>query len=231
MHWSSHVFLGNQSFSLDKLCINTDKHETLNHMKDFCDVLALYRGLRLSLSKLILKLQGKNPLYHFLIKDATVFTLDNVSAFKHFCVNLALFVFFLTVMAFLFNHRLAFLVMLMTALHLESTSAAVEISGLRAKYLSGDIPPNAPDPYVKVWCGNSFGGMTEFRRDQFSPKWSAKFSFTNCRMGDTLKLEVWDKDLSIDDHLFTCVRKVARRNEDVTCSTSSGTLYYTYKVY
>lgn len=130
----------------------------------------------------------------------------------------------------MYNLRLACLAMLMMAFHLEFASAAVEVSGLQAKYLSGDIPPNPPDPYVKVWCGNSFGGMTEFQRDKSSPKWSAGFSFSNCRIGDTLKLEVWDKDLNVDDHLFTCTKKLARRYEDVTCSMSSGTLYYTYRV-
>lgn len=131
-------------------------------------------------------------------------------------------------MAFLFNLHLGSVAVLMLAFHLEFASAAVRISGLQARSLSGDPSPNPPDPYVKVWCGSSYGGMTDFQRDKSNPVWNAEFNFPNCGVGDRLKLEVWDKDLNFDDHLFTCTRRVERGSHDASC-TSSGTLYFTYR--
>lgn len=133
-------------------------------------------------------------------------------------------------MVFFNNLRLACLAMLMLGLHLDLTSAGVTVLKLRAKHLTGDMAPNPPDPFVKVWCGSTFAGTTEIHKDTFSTSWSEQFSFSTGKIGDTLKLEMWDKDLNFDDRLFTCTTKVVS-TRDVTCSTSKGTLYYTYTVY
>ncbi|KAL1275499.1 hypothetical protein QQF64_035122 [Cirrhinus molitorella] len=81
--------------------------------------------------------------------------------------------------------------MLMLASQLDFTSASVRVFGLHARDLTGDPIGNDPDPYVKVWCGGTFGGMTEFRRDSANPSWSAEFNFPNCKAKDDLKFEPW----------------------------------------
>lgn len=130
------------------------------------------------------------------------------------------------------NFQMAFVAMLMLALHLEFTSAAVKLTNLRADNLSGADPAgNKADAYVKVWCNNVFGGMTEHRPGQNNPWWSAEFNFPACNVGNSLKLEVWDKDLNYDDHMFTCYRTVESDTLDVSCSASKGTLFYKYTVY
>ncbi|KAI7790706.1 hypothetical protein IRJ41_011480 [Triplophysa rosa] len=90
---------------------------------------------------------------------------------------------------------------------------------------------NKADAYVKVWCNDVFGGMTEHRPDQNNPWWSAELNFPNCKVDNTLKLEVWDKDLFFDDKMFACTGKLKSGTYDVTCIASKGTLYYKYRVY
>ncbi|XP_073693801.1 serine/threonine-protein kinase WNK1 [Garra rufa] len=105
-----------------------------------------------------------------------------------------------------FDHlHLVSLTVLMLASQLDFTSASVRLFGLSARQLTGDPFGNDPDPYVKVWCGGSFGGMTEFLRDTADPSWSAEFNFPNCKADDDLVIQVWDKDLNFDDYLGTCV--------------------------
>ncbi|KAA0720675.1 hypothetical protein E1301_Tti011572 [Triplophysa tibetana] len=135
-------------------------------------------------------------------------------------------------MAFLNNVRLACLAMLMLALHLELTRAAVQVTHLRATNLSGaDAALNEADAYVKVWCGDVFGGMTEHSQGDNNPWWSAEFNFPNCQVHNILMLEVWDKDMNYDDKLFTCTRPLISGTHDIICNESKGTLYYKYLVY
>lgn len=148
-----------------------------------------------------------------------------------FASKIKFLLFSLTAMAFLYNLRLVCPAILMLALHLEFASAAVRVSSVRGKSLTGDTSPNRPDPYVKVWCGSTFAGMTEFLKDTSSPEWTAEFNFRSGGIGDTLRLEVWDKDELYDDHLFTCTTRLETSSNDVTCSSSKGTLYYRYTVY
>ncbi|KAA0720676.1 hypothetical protein E1301_Tti011571 [Triplophysa tibetana] len=133
-------------------------------------------------------------------------------------------------MAFLYDVRLAFLVMLMLAQHLELTSAGVRVTGLRAENLSGADPSgNQADAYVKVNCNGVFRSMTEHRTDTDDPQWSAEFIIKNCEVGDTLALEVWDKDLIFDDHLYTCIIELKSGSYRITCPNKYyGTLYFDY---
>ncbi|ROL52556.1 Perforin-1 [Anabarilius grahami] len=133
-------------------------------------------------------------------------------------------------MAVFYHVRLMSLVVLMLASQLDVASAAVRVFGLHAKYLTGDPFGNDPDPYVKVWCGSSFGGMTEFHRDTANPSWSAEFNFPNCKANETLSLQVWDKDLNFDDHLGTCIRHLVKESSTITCYLNTGTLFYRYEL-
>ncbi len=134
--------------------------------------------------------------------------------------------FFLSAMAVFCNLGLVSLTVLMLASQLDFTSAAVRVFGLYASSLTGDPAGNEPDPYVKVWCGSNFGGMTEFHRDDANPSWSAVFNFPNCSTKDDLKFQVWDKDLIYDDHLGTCQRRVQRGSFSGNCHLNDGTLFY-----
>ncbi|XP_022523995.2 uncharacterized protein LOC111191979 [Astyanax mexicanus] len=126
--------------------------------------------------------------------------------------------------------RLTCVALLVVVAHLELTDAAVRVWGMRASRLEGD-PTGPPDPYLKVWCGSSFAGMTQFYRDTSSPSWNAEFNIPSCRANDNLKLEVWDKDLNVDDHLGTCITQVRYgSNNNKSCRVGKGTLTYNYKL-
>uniref|UniRef100_A0A673NIJ5 C2 domain-containing protein n=1 Tax=Sinocyclocheilus rhinocerous TaxID=307959 RepID=A0A673NIJ5_9TELE len=113
-----------------------------------------------------------------------------------FCIFITEHAFFLTAMAVFDHLGLVSLAVLMLASHLL-------LFGCLA-YTPGTSPAgNDPDPYLKVWCGTTFGGMTEFHRDSANPSWSAEFNFPYCEPKDALKFQVWDKDLNFDDHLGT----------------------------
>ncbi|XP_076855120.1 uncharacterized protein LOC143510034 isoform X2 [Brachyhypopomus gauderio] len=116
-------------------------------------------------------------------------------------------------------------------LALSSADAALRVYGLRASGLKGDPAPNPPDPYVKVWCGPAFGGMTEFHKDTSNPTWGASFYFPDCRAGDHLQFEVWDKDLNFDDKLGTCnIAAQPGLHQSMACPLQHGTLYYSYEL-
>ncbi|KAF4114796.1 hypothetical protein G5714_005019 [Onychostoma macrolepis] len=80
----------------------------------------------------------------------------------------------------------------------------------------------------EVWCGSTFGGQTEYHKDTANPTWSAEFNFPNCRCNETLKLEVWDKDMTYDDLLGTCTKLVQYGSFTVTCYLNKGTVFYRF---
>ncbi|NP_001076397.1 uncharacterized protein LOC799147 precursor [Danio rerio] len=130
-----------------------------------------------------------------------------------------------------FNHlRLVSLAVLMLASQLDFASASVRVFALYARDLTGDPAGNKPDPYVKIWCGSTFGGQTEYHKDNANPVWSAEFNFPNCKSKETLKLEVWDKDLNFDDKLGTCTKTVEYGLSSVTCHLKKGSLFYKYEL-
>ncbi|KAL2091965.1 hypothetical protein ACEWY4_011763 [Coilia grayii] len=109
-------------------------------------------------------------------------------------------------------------------------TAVVEVWGIRGYNLKGDSLTK-PDPYVKVYCGGTFGGMTEFKNSDANPVWSASFSFPNGKVGNFLKLEVWDKDIKFDDRLGTCTTIIKQNpSANVTCTFKKGTLEFYYGV-
>ncbi|XP_056311088.1 perforin-1-like [Danio aesculapii] len=126
--------------------------------------------------------------------------------------------------------RLVSLAVLMLVSQLDFASASVRVFGLYARDLTGDPAGNKPDPYVKIWCGSTFGGQTEYHKDNAHPVWSAEFNFPNCKAKESLKLEVWDKDLNFDDKLGTCTKTVEYGLFSVTCHLSKGSLFYKYEL-
>ncbi|RXN04051.1 C2 domain-containing At1g53590-like protein [Labeo rohita] len=133
-------------------------------------------------------------------------------------------------MAIFYHLRLMSLAVLMLVSQLNFANAAVRVYSVQASNLAANnMFGSKPDPYVKIWCGSSYGGMTDFQQSTRNPVWVAEFNFPNCKVNDNLKLEVWDKDRSSsDDLLGTCTTYVQRGNNAVPCSLKKGTLYYSY---
>ncbi|TRY55466.1 hypothetical protein DNTS_004890 [Danionella cerebrum] len=130
-----------------------------------------------------------------------------------------------------FSHlRLLSLGVLMLASQLDFASAALRVFDLYAMDLTGDVIGNKPDPYIKVWCGSTFGGTTEHVDSSTNPVWSAEFSFPVCKANEVLKLEVWDKDVFFDDKIGSCTRTLQEGLHKIPCHLSKGTLFYTYEL-
>ncbi|XP_043093598.1 perforin-1-like [Puntigrus tetrazona] len=125
---------------------------------------------------------------------------------------------------------LASLVVLMLASQLDFSSAAVLVYDLHANNLSGDAAGNKPDPYLKIWCGGSFED-TNYIKDNSNPQWTESFTFSSCDSGDKLKMEVWDKDTTSDDHLGWYSGPVGiGNNNHISFSVGQGTMYLSYDV-
>ncbi|KAI2665529.1 Perforin-1 [Labeo rohita] len=136
-----------------------------------------------------------------------------------------------TAMAVFDRLGLLSLTVLMLASQLDFTGAAVRVSSIYARGLTGDPFGNQPDPYLKVWCGTTFGGQTGHQNDNANPSWFTEFNFPNCNANNKLKIEVWDKDLIFDDHLGTCIKTLSKGVFNQVCYLNAGTLYYTYTVH
>ncbi|KAG5281615.1 hypothetical protein AALO_G00074340 [Alosa alosa] len=113
--------------------------------------------------------------------------------------------------------------------HLSPVHAGLRVWGFQASNLVGD-PTTPPDPYVKVWYGNTFGGMTDFQKDIHSPVWKAEFNFPSARAGSGILVEVWDKDLMHDDQLGKCSNTAKEGSYTVTCRFSRGHITYSYEM-
>lgn len=106
--------------------------------------------------------------------------------------------------------------------------ADVKVFGIRGFELHGDAW-SAPDPFVKVFCGNTFGGETGYMWDHPNPSWTVSFIFPDCRVGEVLKLEVWDVDLNFNDHLGDCATNVhTGTTVPVSCKLRHGKVEFSY---
>lgn len=109
-------------------------------------------------------------------------------------------------------------------------TAMVHVWGIRGYDLEGDAMSKS-DPYVKVYCGSSFGGMTEFIENNANPSWTADFIFQYGKAGDNLVLEVWDKDVQSDDLLGSCPTTVISGSHlNEKCYLKNGMLTYNYSL-
>ncbi|KAI4874467.1 hypothetical protein NFI96_007061 [Prochilodus magdalenae] len=125
--------------------------------------------------------------------------------------------------------RLMCVAILVLVAHLGLTDALVHVWGMQGHSLKGDTV-GSQGPYLKVWCGSSFGGTTESNKDNSNPIWTAEFYFLDCGRSEILKLEVWDKGLSYDTHLGTCTSEVAYGiHVDIICTVAKGSMSYSYE--
>ncbi|XDV24513.1 hypothetical protein PO909_028657 [Leuciscus waleckii] len=135
-------------------------------------------------------------------------------------------------MAVFYDLRLVSLAVLMLASQLDSASAAVRVFDLHAKGLTGDLVENFIDPYVKVWCGGSFG-RTGYREDNNNPTWYVEFNFPYCNRDDKIRLELWDQDLIYGEHFGTCVGDLEYGTFSMYCELHGGkrgTLFFNYEL-
>ncbi|KAM9463725.1 perforin-1-like [Salvelinus alpinus] len=111
--------------------------------------------------------------------------------------------------------------------HCDLYDGHVRVWGLSASNLKGDLL-SQPDPYVKVWCGPAFGGMSSILNNQANPTWPGEFNFLDIIHKSVLKLEVWDDNVGADHRLGTCTTTIRQGTHTETCHLKKGTVYYTY---
>ncbi|XP_013998924.1 perforin-1-like [Salmo salar] len=110
--------------------------------------------------------------------------------------------------------------------HCDLDDVHVRVWGLSASNLKGDL--SQPDPYVKVWYGTVFGGMSSILKNQANPTWPSEFNFVDIIHKSVLKLEVWDNNVGPDHLLGTCTTTIHPGTHTETCQLKRGTVYYTY---
>uniref|UniRef100_A0A8C1IB53 Si:ch211-240l19.7 n=2 Tax=Cyprinus carpio TaxID=7962 RepID=A0A8C1IB53_CYPCA len=132
-------------------------------------------------------------------------------------------------MAVFYHLRLVSLAVLMLVSQLDFSSAAVVLSGLKGTNLPGDALGNSPDPYVKIWCGGEYKKTNHFPGTSY-PVWTSSYSFSGCRSGQTLELQVWDQDVKYDDLLGSFRTTVRTGSISGSFSVGKGKMYFKYDV-
>uniref|UniRef100_A0A8K9V0Q9 C2 domain-containing protein n=1 Tax=Oncorhynchus mykiss TaxID=8022 RepID=A0A8K9V0Q9_ONCMY len=111
--------------------------------------------------------------------------------------------------------------------HCDLYDGHVRVWGLSASNLKGDLL-SQPDPYVKVWYGPAFGGMSSILKNQANPTWPDEFNFLDMIHNSVLKLEVWDDIVGLDLHMGTCKIPISPGTHSEICQLKRGTIFYTY---
>ncbi|XP_052411161.1 perforin-1 isoform X2 [Carassius gibelio] len=132
-------------------------------------------------------------------------------------------------MAVFYHLRLVSLTVLMLVSLLDFSSAAVVVSGLRGYNLPGDNLGNAPDPYVKIFCGGEYK-KTNYFQGKRDPEWTSSYSFSGCKSGHTLELQVWDQDVKFDDLLGSSSITVRPGTNSGSFSVGKGKMNFRYSV-
>lgn len=118
--------------------------------------------------------------------------------------------------------------LLLVALSLAVARAQLRLFNLRASDLPSGLLGVA-DGFVEVFCGSAPLGKTSVRKDDKNPWWEEEFAWFLAEEGDTLKLEVHDEGILIDDLIGTCSRQMRLGTYDIDCFLKKGgTLHYSY---
>ncbi|XP_045073996.1 GTPase activating protein 1-like, partial [Coregonus clupeaformis] len=107
-------------------------------------------------------------------------------------------------------------------------SKGLKVFNLRARDLDSSLLGTA-DAYVEVFRAFGFLGRTEVKKDNTDPWWEEEFSFLNARENNTLRMEVYDSDVVLDDLLGTCEHSIKMGTYQHQCFLKKGgTLHYSY---
>ncbi|KAK1895250.1 Perforin-1 [Dissostichus eleginoides] len=109
--------------------------------------------------------------------------------------------------------------------------AQLKLFNLRASKLHSGIL-GTPDAYVKFFCsGSATLGETSVRNNDRNPWWEEEFTYVNARENDTMRLEVHDQDIGLDDLLGVCQRQIKLGTHAHECFLEEGgSLHYTYSL-
>ncbi|XP_041855026.1 perforin-1-like [Melanotaenia boesemani] len=109
-----------------------------------------------------------------------------------------------------------------------SSWSQLRVYNLQASDLPSDLF-GTTDGYVKVFSGSLSLGKTSVRNNNPNPWWEEEFSHFKAKQGDTLKLEVHDKDILFDDLIGVCSRQIKEGTHSHDCYLKKGgTLHYSY---
>ncbi|CAL9707894.1 unnamed protein product [Knipowitschia caucasica] len=104
----------------------------------------------------------------------------------------------------------------------------LRVFNLRAKGLPQDFF-GITDGYVKVFFRNDLLGQTSVRKNTVDPWWKEEYTTYTAQENATLKLEVHDEDLILDDLLGTCLSQVQNGTHQKQCALEKGgMLFYDY---
>lgn len=128
----------------------------------------------------------------------------------------------------LWNMSSSVSLLLLVLCGLAAAQDGLRVYNLRATGLPTDALGTA-DGYVKVFSGAASLGRTTTLHNQINPWWDEVFSYRNALENDTLRLEVYDKDLVFDDRLGVCATRLRKGRFDYQCTLDEGgSLYYSY---
>ncbi|XP_036385854.1 perforin-1-like [Megalops cyprinoides] len=102
----------------------------------------------------------------------------------------------------------------------------LQVTVIKAWGLDGD-PVGSTDPYVKFWYWHHFH-QTYWIKSNDNPVWNLVYDLGHVEAFHELKFEVWDKDVTYDDHLGTCRTRLQEGTHTGSCGLNRGGFSYSY---
>ncbi|KAJ8395583.1 hypothetical protein AAFF_G00030640 [Aldrovandia affinis] len=109
---------------------------------------------------------------------------------------------------------------------LQPMRGRLRVTVIKAWGLDGD-PVGKTDPYVKFWYWPYFH-QTHWIKSEDNPYWNSVYDLGHVEAFHELKFEVWDKDVTYDDHLGTCRTRLQEGTHTGSCNLNKGGFSYSY---